>query len=310
MTRKEVLNSVELKQRFCKDCNLPISVYDNPYFYQRVCALHPYFGCMDKFDDFCDELKRFENAQQYFGYYNQIKEAMINDIKTSDGYADFNERIFAIQANHPSRHVYVEENDGALILYVDMKKANFSALSHFNSGIFGGAKTWEDFVQHYTDLEHIKKSKYIRQVILGACNPKRQIQYETYLMNTLLNHVLAEFPQLSVFSIASDEIIFRVDGVKFSMKKFRDVVAECPGGIGNLVRVGTYQLSKIKGTGGWLKEHNDEKGTVEFKCLPSDIYHQVVKYYTGDPITDSDLVILHDGRLAKYMEAIKNPWKR
>ena len=66
MTREEVLKSIGLKKRFCKDCNLPINLYDEPYFTQRLQILDIQFGCVKKFDDFCAELENYENEQSYF----------------------------------------------------------------------------------------------------------------------------------------------------------------------------------------------------------------------------------------------------
>ena len=39
MKREDVLKSIGLKKRFCKDCNLPINLFDEPYFMQRLKTL-------------------------------------------------------------------------------------------------------------------------------------------------------------------------------------------------------------------------------------------------------------------------------
>ena len=81
MTREEVLNSIGLKKRFCKDCNLPINLFDEPYFTQRLQILDVHFGCVKKFNDFCAELEDYDNEQTYFTYYNTVKDSVINMIK-------------------------------------------------------------------------------------------------------------------------------------------------------------------------------------------------------------------------------------
>lgn len=55
MIKEEVLNSIQLKKRFCKDCGLPIVVFDNPYFMERLQTLDPLFSCVEKFNRFCNE---------------------------------------------------------------------------------------------------------------------------------------------------------------------------------------------------------------------------------------------------------------
>ena len=72
MNRNDILNSNQLKKRFVKDCNLPITLFDNPYFYERLMSLDILFDCVDKFDDFCLELGEFNSPEEYFNYYSQL----------------------------------------------------------------------------------------------------------------------------------------------------------------------------------------------------------------------------------------------
>lgn len=322
MNREEIMNSIALKKRFCKDCNLPITVYDNPYFYERLSTIDIFFDCISKFDNFCYELQKFSNEQEYFEYYNQVKDGMISYIQSRSSYEDFNKNTSIIglvmsldSYAYPKKNLYVEPNNGCTFISIDMKKANFSALNHYAKDIFE-CDEWEDFVGRFTENKHIIQSKYIRQVVLGACNPKKQIQYERYLMAILLKHLMSQFPELNLFSLGEDEILIVVDkGYGFSLKELRKAVANCPEGIGNLVKIEMFDLHKIPGTDGWMKvvysfSSSPDKGdNVKFKCLEADIYHQVVKHYLNQPITENDLVFYYNGKLAKFLKEIDNPWK-
>ena len=176
MTREEVLNSIALKKRFCKDCNLPIVVFDNPYFYERLCILDSLYDCVAKFEDFCLELGNYTHDEAYLAEYNAVKDMIIEALKANVYFQEFNNAQFnKPTVNVGKRNLYVEQNDGGLFFSIDMKKANFSALRHYNKEIFVGCETWEEFVGRFTSSKHMAKSKYIRQVVLGACNPKRQI---------------------------------------------------------------------------------------------------------------------------------------
>lgn len=313
MTRKEVMNSIVLKKRFCKDCGLPIAVFDNPYFYERLQSIDVMFDCVKKFDVFCADLQRFINEQDYFEYYNKVKNSIIDFIKAKDEY-----QAFVIE-DHPTeyvvskRNVYVEENDNCAFISIDMKKANFSAMKHYSPKIFDGANTWEQFMAMFTDSQHLIHSKYIRQVILGACNPKKQINHEHYLMNILCKHIMDSIPNISVFSLGEDEIIINVPreygvGCGFSLSELKKVVDSCPLDIGQLTRVEMFELYKIEGTDGYMKIHNRDSDVIEFKCLNAEIFHQIVKHYYGKPITKNDLVFYHDNKLAKFLEEVSNPW--
>ena len=309
MTRNEIMESIALKKRFCKDYNLPIVVFDNPYFYERLQTIDGLFDCIAKFNWFCSELSVFETEQDYFEYYNKTKDTIINYIQSKPLYTAFINENFQTNSVIPKRNVYVETNCSGTFVSIDMKKANFSAMKHYASNIFDDAETWEEFMNKFTNSQHIINSKYIRQVIMGACNPKKQIRYEHYLMNILCDHIINEIPNISVFSLGEDEIIISMDnGPKFSISKLEKVINNCPFGIGKLVRMKVFNLYKLEGTDGYVKSYYGNPSEIEFKCLNAEIFHQIVKYYLNKPITENDLVFYHDGKLARFLEPIKNPW--
>lgn len=317
MTREEILNSIQLKKRFCKDCGLPIVVFDNPYFMERLTILDPLFYCLVKFDQFCYELYNVPDEQSYFAQYNEIKERMIQSIKSSQKFEEFQADKFD-KGNLPigKKNLYTPENDGGTFISIDMKKANFSALHHYSKLIFNGCDSWEEFVKQFTDSSHISGSKYIRQVVLGACNPGRQIKFESYLMAILYRHIAEQLSYLDFYSLGEDEIIITVENPNtnpiikdenFSLQKLKEVIESCPGEIGKLVRVQMFDLNKI-GNYGYMKIlYNDSLG-IEFKCIDAEIYHQIVKLYYNMPLTDDDLVFYHNGRLARFLKGVENPW--
>lgn len=327
MTTEDVFQSISLKKRFCKDNNLPITVFDTPYFYQRLEIINNVIPCMDKFVEFSIELEDFKCEQDYFEYYNSIKDNVIDYLKNNKSFVNFNTRVIDTPKPHISKkNLYIEENDGKRFISLDMKKANFSALRFYDDAIFGGAATWEEFISRYTDNEHIIGSKYIRQVIMGACNPKRQIAQEKMLMFLLLDKIitqlklrqahnsqsdieamLSELEEFKVYSLGEDEIIIEVIGendLEYYIKIINDIVSATE--YKDFIRITAFTLKKIQGTDGWMKYYYDSN--IEFKCLNAEIFHQIIKHWLGLKITDDDLVFYHNGRLAKFLEPTVNPW--
>jgi len=315
MTREEVLQFTGLKKRFCKDCNLPINLFDEPYFTQRLKALDVQFDCVKKFDTFCADLEKYDTEQEYFEYYNTVKDSVINMIKDNTEYMKFlnddfaDVRVVTKNITLGNKNLYIEGNQDKTFISIDMKKANFSALRHYSPAIFKNVETWEQYIGFFTPSEHIRNSKYIRQVILGACNPKRQITYERYLMTMLYLHIKSELDgKVSFYSLGNDEIIISVAGTSVSAKEIKAAIATCPQKIGELVRFEMFDLQKV-GDYGWMKVIYDEPERVEFKTINADIYHQIVKHYWNMPITEDDLVFRYNGVLARFLEGVKNPWK-
>lgn len=302
--------SNKLKQRFCKDCNIPISVYDEPYFSDRLELYDKFYESKEKWNVFLKELEKYNCEQDYFEEYNRVKDAAINAIKESEGFSKFNSddmNNFSVKyKNLPSKDIYKEANVEKLFISIDMKKANFSALWHYDSSIFGESKTWEEFIEKYTTNKHIINSKYIRQVILGNCNPRRQVRYEKYLMEQVL-----EFLFSSLWYRIEDIVFFSNDEIIINMEEF--INQRINSNVTNLklkehfdipFNVELFYLRKINGTDGYYKEiiKTVEAREYKIKCLNSYMLPFVMRKLQNQEITENDKVFIHEGFLSKFIE--------
>lgn len=304
MTDEQIMKSVALKKRFCKDANIPITVFDEPYFLNRLFLLDQYYGCVDKFKLFFKELEHFSDEQSYFEFYNSVKDSVIKMIQENEYYMVFNtvdNNMIQPIGNFPNRNLYIDDNDNQDFISIDMKKANFSALRFFNSQIFKNAKTWEQYIGMFTNCQHIINSKYIRQVIMGACNPKKQIQYERHLTTRLAYLITQKMINVDIFSVSNDEIIIKVDS-NLDMSLLNESL-DCD--IGDLYRVESFSLKKL-GDYGWMKTKGENQ--YEIKCADGDILPQIIKYLQGKAPTDADLVFRHNHMLARFLDPIDNPF--
>lgn len=305
--------SARAKERFCKDCNIPIRLFQDPYFTDRLKLFDKFYGTLEKWNIFLDELQKYHCEQDYFEEYNRVKDAAILSIKESEAYKRFNEedmnKYRVTHENLPNKDIFKPSNDEKLFISIDMRKANFSSLYHYDNSMFSGAKTWEEFISKFTENKHIINSKYIRQVILGNCNPKRHITYEKYLMNEVLNFLYDHVGEERVVFFSNDEIVYdmsniNIDTLRLVVKSIDTVLKER---IDIPLKVELFILHKIDNTDGYYKEifkENREKD-IEFKCLDNYMLPFVIRNFLGEEITDSDKVFYHEGLLAKFIEVPK-----
>lgn len=305
--------SVRSKERFCKDCNIPIRLFQEPYFTDRLKLFDKFYGTLEKWNIFLGELQKYHCEQDYFEEYNRVKDAAILSIKETEAYKRFNEedmnKYCVTHKNLPNKDIFKPSNDGKLFISIDMRKANFSSLYHYDNSMFSGAKTWEEFINKFTENKHIINSKYIRQVILGNCNPKRHITYEKYLMDILLTDLLEKhIPIERVVFFSNDEIVIDVS----DMNKSRQVllafnIEQYLKDASPKFKVELFTLYKIHGTDGYYKEILNENGEkdIEFKCLDNYMMPFVIRHFLGEEITDSDRVFYHEGLLSQFIEVPK-----
>lgn len=302
--------SEKLKERFCKDCNIPLRLFKEPYFTDRLQLYNSYYNTLDKWNIFVRKLEKYKCEQDYLEEYNRVKNAAINDIKISDGYKRFNEEDmnkYTVKYKDLSgKDIFKTSNNGKLFISIDMRKANFSALKFYNRSIFDNADTWEKFIERYTEDKHIVNSKYIRQVILGNCNPKRQVTYEKYLMGLVLEVLIDELGYS-----ASDIAFFSNDEIVIDMGKYEDCIRkreliewQIKGYFNIPFRIELFYLRKITGTNGYYKEivKNIIEREYEFKCLNNYTLPFVLRKFNEEEITENDKVFYHEGLLSKFIE--------
>lgn len=310
--QEHLINSMskELNKRFCDDRKLPLKIYSGGIFIDRL----KLFGEYDNYISYCQEVKRrFDDTQKYFEYYNQVKDKAIDYIKCSETFQLLNSddmNKYTCKC-FPQSNVYKLSNVGKRFISIDMSKANFSALVAYGRSVgteFFKNFNYREFMEQFTDVEHIINSKYIRQVIFGNCNPKRQVNYEKYIMGTLLDKLLNSqiISENHVSSLCSDEIILKADGLStVGMLEIQKIVDEM-----SLIvplKIEYYQLGKVDGSDAFIKKvfsdfEYELSYTYEVKCVSPDEAPFVYRLIKNQPIKDDDNIFNYNGKLAKLVE--------
>ena len=304
--------STRAKERFCKDCNIPIRLFQEPYFTDRLTLFDKFYGTLEKWNLFVEELQKYNCEQDYFEEYNRVKDSAILTIKESEAYQRFNSddmnKYHVTHENLPNKDIFKPTNDGKSFISIDMRKANFSSLHHYSADMFG-VNTWEEFIGKFTDNQHIINSKYIRQVILGNCNPKRHITYEKYLMDILLTDLLEKhIPIERVVFFSNDEIVIDVSDMNKSRQALLAFnIEQYLKDASPKFKVELFTLYKINGTDGYYKEivNNDGEKDIEFKCLDNYMMPFIIRHFLGEEVADSDKAFYHEGLLAQFIEVPK-----
>ena len=307
-----------LKQRFCKDMNLSIKIFEEPYFANFLELYDKQFKSISKYNRFIEAVNKFGSEQAYFEAYNKLKDDVIeylngNPEMTFFAQSEDMSKFTCQNKGYPTNDIFKDTNDGKAFVSIDMVKGNFTALHHYNPNIVKGCDTYEDFIRTFTDVSHFVESKYIRQVVFGNIIPKRQVAYEKYLMDMVLTELLKTgvVKPENVEFFSTDEIVLAVpdemlcDGM-VNEEFYNSVMNVVKWAKENNINVRGefFELRKIPGTHGYVKKFMMGKDGVDFKCLDFLTMPFVLRAYQGEKPNDMDKIFLYEGKKVMLMEDI------
>jgi hypothetical protein len=311
--------TLALKERFCKDLQLPIKIFQEPYFTERLKLYDKHFHCMDKYEEFLKMLEDFEDEQAYFMAYNSLKETVIQHLSANEDFDYFSKKedMSKYDKKHlgfPKTNIYKESFIGKHFVSFDLCKGNFTALYHYSPNIFEGKDTYEEFIGQFTTNKHFIESKYIRQVIFGALNPKRQVKYEEYLMDKVMSELLKVFSPEKIVYFSTDEIVVEIDPIDSDSPEYAFIAETVNKFIKQniTIRADVFQLSKVEEYDAYIKNiyakffksNGDRLNNSEFKVIKNAnnlTMPFVLRKIYNLPPDDNDNVFMHEGRLAKFI---------
>ena len=308
-----------LKQRFCKDMNLSIKIFEEPYFANFLELYDKQFKSISKYNRFIEAVNKFGSEQAYFEAYNKLKDDVIEYLNGNPEMTFFSQsedmsKFTCQNKGYPTNDIFKDTNDGKVFVSIDMVKGNFTALHHYNPNIVKNCDTYEDFIRTFTDVSHFVESKYIRQVVFGNIIPKRQVAYEKYLMDMVLTELLKTgvVKPENVEFFSTDEIVLAVpdemlcDGM-VNEEFYNSVMNVVKWAKENNINVRGefFELRKIPGTHGYVKKFMMGKDGVDFKCLDFLTMPFVLRAYQGEQPNDMDKIFLYEGKKVMLMEDIK-----
>ena len=78
-----------LRQRFCKDMNLSIKIFEDPYFANFLKLYDEQYGAVAKYNRFVSAVMQFGCEQDYFEAYNKLKDEVIEYLNNNPEMAFF-----------------------------------------------------------------------------------------------------------------------------------------------------------------------------------------------------------------------------
>jgi hypothetical protein len=298
-------------KRFVKDYSLPIQVLREPYFEYFIDLYDKTHRTKEKYKLLADTVDKLGGEDNFFIEYNRIKEAFLDTIKSTEIYNKFNneslDRFNIPQFNYSKNDVFNLGKIDKYFVSVDLKKANFQAMKYFDKDLVLGFDTYDNLMKQFTNLEYMINSKYIRQVLFGNMNPKRQIKIEQYLIYQILQLLLRYgfTVDRAIKMVSPDEIVFEVSQNYLDENVYLDIdITDIVHDELNLsIDVEIYQLDNIKPYKFFVKEFINKPGE-ELMCVPIVYYPQVYKRYYDLELNNSDLCFFYENQVAQFIKPL------
>lgn len=293
-------------KRWVKDYDLPIKIFEEPYFSYLINLYDDVFQTKEKLNLLIDIISDFNNDDEYLSHNNKLTDNIISTIKKQRAYLEFitmNMDKFKILTNYPKNSIYKQNNIGKTFLSIDLVKANYQSLKFIDNSLVLNSSNYDDLISKFTDYEYIKQSKYIRQVIFGHLNPKRLQKIQRYLIEQVILYVLSHenILESSIIMASNDEVVFEINeslAAEFS-NNFKEKINQIKHLLNIDVDIEIFTLNYL-GMDCYVKEFINKDG-YQFAGVSQIYYPQAYKKYHNLPINDMDLTFKHEHQLVKFL---------
>ena len=303
---KKVLN------RFCKDFKLPITIFTEPIFSYQKELYSDYYDLPKKFTLLENEISKCGSQEKFLDNIFKIRDDIITQTKALpeyQEYLDMDMNKFAVQSSVPNKDIFKESNVGKIFLSIDLVKANYQAMRYVNPKLVFDTNRYWDYISKFTDSEYFKESKYLREVIFGNMNPRRQVTIEKFITKQILDSLstsLMHELNTKLISFSNDELVYEVvnswNGFvdEFWLLYLGEFMKKCEFDI----RVEIFKLLQVGNKPYYVKEFLVGDKEYEFKCVPKEYFPQVFKKYNNIELDDKDLYFIHNGELCKFVNPL------
>lgn len=303
----------KIKQRFVKDYNLPINIFNDEIFNYYI-ELYDFFP-KNTWEKLCDDInnKYNGNSSLWLDYCAKVRDDAISGVIESDEYKAFNDsknllKEYNIDVKVGEHSLYSQETDGKRYVSIDLKKANFQALKF--AGVLNDA-SYEDFIRKYGGDDYIVNSKYLRQVIFGKMNPGRTIKVEKYIVSKIHEIISPVFLDWKLFSFNSDELIYSLEDFYPNEDNLNSIVGDVKELLDIDVRAECVEIKKLpivnvngNNVDAYVRTNINTNESV-LKKASTTFFPQIYKLWKGKEIQDKDLYVYFDDQLAKFVEPLR-----
>lgn len=314
-------DNVEIDSNFIETFSslskIPIPVPLPEYFDYFVRETDPYFNSLKMFNMFKLDVKEFGGLSNFRKHIDGVLEKILDNIKSNPDFDEFKQvpkqkaksDVKNDETPNISKKFYNIANKDKYFVSLDIKSANFTMMKYHYPKLFGENKSWSTYISQFTSSEFIRNCKYIRELIFGKLGTSNRvntlcINFITKIEKEIREHFTTNH-QFKAINMTHDEVIYCLehDTLEDKIKAFEHLRDFIDGKYKDMFHIKMFFLHQLGTKPYFIKKHINTKD-IEFKCCPSKLIMQCIRYWKKEECTQMDLQFMDEGYIAQYLKSI------
>ena len=299
-----------LRKTFCELSGIPINIYSNPHFLNRIKLLDPLYHTDALWVEFLKAADYYKTSKDYLAHINSLSNQMSTLIanRLTPKMIDTIARGVDMNNNRVDAEVYKEYNVGKKFIRINLKDKYFAALYWVNSSIVDNKKSYAEFIRQYTEDRNVICNLDVQGRIFGADkNISLRFVLDALTIKLLTETVHKVFAHRQVWKSCDGEIIVELANNQdiISYNNLADALIKW----GNFYKINfnieAFTLGYISGVGTYIKRFETGKSNKDnFELVNPDpnTVAMVTKVLLGYSIQEADKYFEYNGKLSKFLE--------
>lgn len=305
----ELRSSIEVRKKFVEEFEIPIDVFEDPYFSQRLIILDQLYSCRKLWDMFIKEIADFKSFDDYLSFYEAEAAAWKNYFREAESYItnDLVKNYFEndMIALPDDEYDLTSQDNGKMFIRFTFKDNGYAMMHKILPEKFV-CETWAGMLDDGYHPEHLKYSKeFMKKSFFGFRFRGFQMRYIIFgMIRERMNRLTASRFRYQTM----DELVFQITGL-IADSNIQKVLNDIPNQFGQVVDFDIMQVQAIghKAEYGFLTESVPFNNVEIIRC-DNKYITQIVLYMKMGGISTDDLIFNADGHLAKFLSPIENPF--
>ena len=299
------------RKLFCEFSGVPINIYSNPHFVNRLHLLTPIYHTDEKWTEFMRATDVYKTEKSYIEHVNNLTAQIGTLISTRLTPDKVNRAVRGLSDGAYDRFIKRDEifnlnNVGRKFARLYIRDKAFYVLRWIDSSIVDTKINWVEFIRKYTDDRNIICNFPVQERVLGLdTNDLMMYALDCLTIKMLVESVFKCFSYRDVARLCDGEIYISLpqDHGVISYNNLNSELMKWSKATGIPFELEVFRVGYFRGADSYIKRFETGKtGKADFELVGTDpaMAAFIARRLFDQPVTHSDMYFTYKGRLAQF----------